>query len=311
MTVRYLFRANMIPIVIGLFFVSFGTAIFGTFVQWNWSLNSYGVWAFWGGVALALGLGLTGFDAILAYITPPLVTASGSNPQGDWNPMDVVLHSSPVNPQVIAKMAPGEMAVPSYNVGLDAKGRKVPVQVVPLGGRNGYGIHIGSGGLGYLILRGNQTMSVGDAHRDQYHFSPRVFRTLHISEVEEEVIDVLRRHRKFVYGKSPLYELGTHCKGFIEYIWSNVEDIQEILALPHGETPIGQPDAVYFQGRYHAVLTENATLRYERRHYLDTIQSQAEGLSGGARRQARVLRSSEPKEPSWEEANRRPQDEVR
>jgi hypothetical protein len=305
-----LFRANAVPIVVGLFLITFGVAIFGTFVNWTWQVNSYGVWAIWGGVALALGLGMSGFDALLREATAPFVTATGVNPQGDWAPMDVVIHESSIDQSVVRREA-RENALDKSKLGKDKFGRTVSVQVVPLGGRNAYGIHISSGGLGFLILRGNQVMAMGDAHRGEFYFTPRVFRTLDISEVEPEVIDVLRRHAKFVYGKSPLYELGTHGKGFIEYLWDNEAEIRSILDAPHTQSPIGVADVTYYQGEYHKQLSENATLRAERRRYLDTIQSQAEGMYGRSRRDADIYSTREPSEPAWTEATRKPQEEVR
>jgi hypothetical protein len=304
----WVFRYNAVPIVLGLFLITFGVAIFGSFTNWHWMLNSYAIWLMFGGVALAIGLGLSGFDALLKEATPPFVTATGVMPQGDWGPMDVVVHDYPVSPEVVQRYAPGEKPVATALVGRDRQGRKVPTQVVPLGGRNAFGIHISSGGLGFLILRGNQVMAMGDAYRGEFYFSPRVFRTIDISEVEEECVQVMRRHVKFEYGVTPIYELGSYAKGFIEFIWANSESIQEMLTDPSKVvSPIGEADDIFYQGRYHSQLSENATLRYERRHYLDTIQSQSEGMAGRARRDSSVYRGAEPEEPTWVEATRKPQ----
>lgn len=302
-------RPVAIPFFVGLFFFTFGIAVFGTYLQLEWSLNSYDVWAFWGGVAFALALGMFGFKAYLELGTAPFISASGLNPQGDWAPIDVVLHEYPVDPTAIRRLGATKKVdadIISVRGIRDAQNREVPVQVVGLGGINAYGIHIMSGRVGFLILRGNQVIPMGDAHRGEFYFTPRVFRTLHISQVEEEVIDALRRHPKFEYGKSPIYDLGPFGKGFIEFLWDNEAEVRRYLDQPHDSSPIGVADNHYFQALYQSALSELWTYRSTRRHHLDAIQSQAEVIAGGARRAANVLRGREPVEPAWEETGRRP-----
>jgi hypothetical protein len=304
------FRANAVPVVIGIFFMTFGVAIFGSFLQWSWYVSSYGVWAIWGGIALAIGLGMSGFDALLIERTAPLVTASGLNPQGDWSPLDVTIHVGAINPEVVRREAK-EVAVDPKYLGRDAKGRPVPVQVIPLGGRNAYGIRVASGGLGFLIVRGNPIMNLGDVQRTEFHFTPRTFRTLHLSQIEEPIIDVLRRHKKFVHGKSPLYELGSYAKGFVEYLWANEDDIKAILNIPHSVNPIGVDDRVHYQGLYHQALSRIATLEHLDRKNLDALQSRADATSAQAKRTADIYGRREPEEPGWLAESRKPQEETR
>jgi hypothetical protein len=304
----FFYRANVVPFIIGIFLMTFGVAFFGTFIQWGWVLSSYGVWAFFAGIFLALSLGITGFDAHLSNASPPFVSASGTNPQGDWTPVDVVLHDGPINPTVVTNANPKDKPLASSQVGRDSKGRRVPVQVVPLGGRNAMGIHIRAGGLGFLILRGNPVIPMGDAHRGEFYFTPRVFRPVSISDIEEEVVQTLRTFRKFVYGKSYIYELGTYGKGFVEWTWQNEDDIRAILDRPHQDSPIGQADATYFQGRYQMVLTENHSLRSSRRRDLDTIQSQSEVMAGATRKEANLYRGTgRPTPPAWQREEEKPQ----
>jgi hypothetical protein len=316
-TARHI-RPITIPFVVGVFMLTFGVAVFGTYTQgWTWSINSYGIWAWVGSWFLAVSLGLFGFGAFLREGTAPFVSSSGLNPQGDWAPMDVTLHSGPVDPKAVRRLQSGDpteatmKVVGSTMVGRDAKGRPVPVQVVALGGINSMGIHITAGGLGFLILRGNQVIPMGDAHRGEFYYTPRVFRTLHISNVEEEIIDVARQHPKFKYGVSPLYDLGGFGKGFLEFLWDNEEEIREYLKEPHVDGPLGRADANYYQGRYQWALTEIWNFRAQGRHHLDTIQSQAEAMSGQARRTANVYSGREPVEPAQSETYRKPQEETR
>ncbi len=311
-------RPITIPGVIGIFMLTFGVAVFGTYTQyWFWYINSYQIWAWVGTWFLAVALGLFGFGAFLREGTAPFINSSGLNPQGDWSPMDVTLHSGPVDPRAVRRLQSGDPSevtmkvVDSVMVGRDSKGRAVPVQVVALGGINALGIHIMAGSVGFLILRGNQVIPMGDAHRGEFYYTPRVLRTLHISEVEEEVIDVCRRHPKFREGVSPLFDLGGFGKGFIEFLWNNEEEIKECLAEPHIDGPIGRADPTYFQSRYQYALTEIWNFGAAGRHHLDTIQSQAEALSGQYRRAANVYGGREPTEPAITETYRKPQDEMR
>lgn len=199
--------------------------------------------------------------------------------------------------------------VGSAQVGRDIKGRPVPVQVVALGGLNAMGIHVMAGSVGFLILRGNQVIPMGDAHRGEFYFTPRVFRTLHISEVEDEVIQVMRRHPKFKYEVSPIYDLGDFGKGFIDFLWENRDEVKEVLGMEREEGPIGRADATYFQGQYQLALTEIWNFRATGRHHLDAIQSQAEALSGQYRRAANVFSGREPMEPAVSETYRKAQEE--
>jgi len=306
-----------IPFVVGVFMLTFGVAVFGTFTQgWYWVVNSYGIWAWLGTWSLALAIGLFGFGAFLREGTAPFISSSGLNPQGDWSPMDVTLHSGPVDARAVRRLQTADpketsmQVVGSTMVGRDARGRPVPVQVVALGGINALGIHIMAGSVGFLILRGNQVISMGDAHRGEFYFTPRVFRTLHISQVEEEIIDVMRKHPKFKYGASSIYDLGGFGKGFIEFLWDNREEIDELLRMDHPDSVIGRADPTYFQGRYQWALTEIWNFRSAGRHHLDTIQSQAEALSGQYRRQANVYSGREPTEPAVTETSRKNQGEL-
>jgi hypothetical protein len=310
-------KAPLVPFIIGIFMLTFGVVVFGTYTQgWQWTINSYLIWLWLSSWLFTVSLGIFGFGAFLREGTAPFISSSGLNPQGDWSPMDVTLHSGPVDPKAVKRLQssdPSEVSmkiIGSAMVGKDRKGRGVPVQVVALGGINAMGIHIMAGSVGFLILRGNQIIAMGDAHRGEFYFTPRVFRTLHISQVEEEIIDVMRTHPKFKYGVSPIYDLGGFGKGFIEFIWDCADEIKTILNIPHEDGPVGNADGAYFQSRYQWALTEIWNDRSAGRHHLDTIQSQAEALAGQSRRQAAVYGGREPAEPSITETRRKPQDET-
>lgn len=306
-------RWNVIPFVAAAFIGTFGVAVLGYYtLDWQASLNSYQIWLEIAFGFLCFGVFFTGLDAQLQNESPYLATSTGTFPMGAYVEMPVAGHFYDIVPEVVRRVT-GQRSIPVQKpetTGKDSKGRIVPVTVIPLGGRDAYGISIDPGGRGFLVNRGDSMIPLGDIHRGQCYFTPRVLRQLDYSQISEEVYETLKGHNKFVPYKSPIFELGYWDPNFVAWCRRHAAEMRIIIEGAEPNSIYGFSDPTYWQTMYFSAISELNTLRHGRRRHLDAIQSNDEALAGQAERRAAAYRSPGPQEPVVLEGARRPRDET-
>ena len=176
--------------------------------------------------------------------------------------------------------------------------RTVSIRILPLGGRKAWGLHIGAGSSGFLLLQGEgEVARMGAENRGEMLFTGKIMVPIHHNQVSENVMKRLRRLQNFT-PTSVIYVLTTYSPPYIDYIRDNAEAHE---AMIEGVPPAGvhgSADAVYHHNRELELTARVNGLLSTIDDYEEGYRSQAQTLRGKARREADVFR--QPTEPPAE-----------
>jgi hypothetical protein len=309
------FRWDVFALALGLILISFGTAVGGyVTLGWSFELTSFDIWFVMGIVSLGIAAILAGFNWLLTWATPPLVSGNGVTPLSDVTPIEVHPHGYLIDPKAVLSETrqpmPAGVAVDS--MGRDSKGRTVPTMVLPAGGKKGYGIFLHPSGP-FFILKGQKPyMEVSDIHRGEFLIIPNNMIPLDPNAVEPSVIDaLLSKHDGFNKEAAQFYLQGDWADWFLEYVayhWNGLEAaIQSHGLIEVKGTATGEPDAAYLRGMWLGALSELSHERLRRRYDQNTITAQSQIISGTTLKQAQVVqrRPVRGQEPSYQEGEER------
>ena len=248
---------------------------------WSLSLNSYEIWAAIVVGLFCVGMLMVALPAILREGTPHTATPTGAFLQGDVHPIDVHSHFYPID-EVVVKEMTGQDVDPTLQPGMNSERRQVSGHILPLGGLDNMGFHIKAGGEGFLVYYGRAFIELGDAERGNFLMTPRIVRQLDYDEVPPEVLAALRWHPKYKEGRSPIFELWDYSASWVDYVCANIDELNRIASLGPRVTQDAQPDAVFWQTRYHSEVSKSSHLSASERELLDSRAALAESLHGQA-----------------------------
>jgi hypothetical protein len=226
-------RLDRIPLYGSLLLLGLGATVLWEFTPglvvtigpfWSWIIFSL--------LALSGSLGILGAFAWFRWETRVFASANRIFHQSAWEPIPVNIQAYALDPETIlndpVKVDRTDLdAVLAVTPGTNEGGYRVSVSVVPLGGYDAGGFSIHPGGLGFLILYGDQQVAqLGDLQRGAYWFTGRPMLLLEHSAIPDDVEEVLLEHPKFVPNYSPVFVLGDLADPYVQSVINSSEILQ-------------------------------------------------------------------------------------
>ena len=309
-------RWESLMVVVGFVIMGlWGFVIWQFFPSYQMVLSSQETGFFIGFIFLMVAAFFAGVSAIFRADSPQLITPNDILPQGTHGFLDVPDRMGVIDISAVRDLTPVKdneeldkamKVIPGTNA---PGGPAVPRQVLPLGGIDAHGFHLGGGKAGFMVTYGrDQVIQLGEKERGQMWFVPRVLEYRDHTGVESEVLDVLLDHPSFVPGKSPILVAGRICDPVREWLKSDPE-VREIVTgspVPGSE---GFATAEYWRSMYFAALTELNNLNSGKVSYLNWIRELEKHGAARAQKLAKMYRRPS-LGPSYDIAESRPRDEV-
>jgi hypothetical protein len=200
------------------------------------SLSAFWAWMFVALVVCMIGCIILGLFAWFRYETKVFASANRIFHQKEWSPIPVDIQSYAIDPETIlnselVKIDHRDLdSILSVTPGTNEKETTVPVYIVALGGYDAGGFSVKPGGLGFLILFGDdQVAQLGDRQRGAYWFTMRTMNLLDYSQIPDYAMEALEDQEKFVPGESPVFVLGDIAQPAIDYIVGSTEVRHAVL----------------------------------------------------------------------------------
>lgn len=288
-----IFQAQYTPFIAGLIFVTLALSLGTTYtVGWGVLITGFDIWMGLAFVSIAFGCFIVGFGAMLREGTPVLVTGSGTFPLADARIVWVDVTQGDIDPRYIQKLLGRKPTTDAP--GTDAKGRKVAVGILALGGVNvpRFGIHLGGGSMGFLIIYGeDELVWMGDTYKGEFFFTPRLLRYRDPTSIELAVQTKLRDFANYKPGISTCYSLGSYAPGWDDYLASHPEYVEALVGndLARRSAALrGEADRTFFQGKWEEELSSSNVLSYKLRRQNERIKADADTLAAQGIRRSQI-----------------------